>query len=70
MVRLVALADMKVLLDAYSNKIEWRYIQMLHDEQTLEGLKFANKLLSLHIYEGGSGSKFVFSDVVVSFRMW
>ena len=43
------LAELKVLMDPDGEKIEWKYIQLLHDAQVIEGLKYGNKLSSLHI---------------------
>ena len=45
-----ALAELKVLIDPDGKKIEWKYIQLLHDVQIIEGMKFGNKLSSLHVH--------------------
>ena len=44
-----ALAELEVLMDADGNKIEWKFIQRLHEEQLQEGLKLGNKLSKRHI---------------------
>jgi len=38
-----------IIWDEDGKKIEWRYINALHDHQTEEGLHFANKLSAQHI---------------------
>ena len=44
-----ALGDMKNFVDNQGRKIEWKYIQLLHDEQTKQGLKFGNSISNQHI---------------------
>ena len=44
-----ALGELKVLTDADGNKIEWKFINNLHQEQLNEGLKLGNKLSKKHI---------------------
>ena len=44
-----ALAELSVLTDGEGRRIEWKYIQRLHDIQTDLGLKFAKKLSDAHL---------------------
>ena len=44
-----ALSYLKVLLDEKDDPVQWKYIQLLHEEQLEEGLKFGNKLSNAHI---------------------
>ena len=45
-----ALADLKVFIDGNGDKIEWRFIQSLHEQQQIDDLKYGgNKLSNLHI---------------------
>ena len=45
-----ALGELKVLVDASGNKIEWKFIENLHEIQVQEGLKLGgNKLSRQHI---------------------
>ncbi len=45
-----ALNDMKTFTDADGNKIEWRFIEQLHEEQQKDGLKYGgNKLSKEHV---------------------
>ena len=43
------LSDMKILIDADGNKIEWKYIELLHKLQEEIGLKLANKISKQHV---------------------
>ena len=45
-----ALSDYQAFISGNGEKIEWRFIESLHLEQEKEGLKFANKLSSKHIF--------------------
>jgi hypothetical protein len=38
------LGDMKIILDANGGKIEWRFIEQLHNLQDKEDLRPGNKL--------------------------
>ena len=44
-----ALGELKVFVDQEGRNIEWRFITLLHDEQTKLGLKFANSLSTRHV---------------------
>ena len=44
-----ALADMKVFIDGQGRRIEWNHIVRLNEIQSLEGLKFANKMSNQHV---------------------
>ena len=44
-----ALADFGVFIDGQNRNIKWEYIVKLHEVQSLEGLKFANKLSNQHV---------------------
>ena len=44
-----ALCELGVFIDGEGKIVQWSFIQKLHEEQTLQGLKFANKLSSNHI---------------------
>ena len=44
-----ALADLKVFKDSDGRVIKWKHIDLLHQLQKSEGLKFANKLSNQHI---------------------
>ena len=44
-----ALCELGVFIDGEGKIVQWSCIQKLHEEQTLQGSKFANKLSSNHI---------------------
>jgi hypothetical protein len=44
------LSDLKVLIDPNGNKIKWQFIEQLHQLQSIEGLRAANKLRKDHIF--------------------
>ena len=44
-----ALGEMKVFIDDQGRKIEWKFIQLLHDEQMKLGPKFTNSISNRHI---------------------
>ena len=44
-----ALCELGVFIDGEGKLVQWNFIQKLHEQQTLQGLKFANKLSSNHI---------------------
>ena len=44
-----AVCELGVLIDGKGKLVQWNFILKLHKEQTLLGLKFANKLSSNHI---------------------
>ena len=45
-----ALGDLGIIVDNDGGLIQWRYIVNLHELQTAEGLKFANKLSDRHLH--------------------
>ena len=45
-----AQSELGCFIDGDGGLIEWRYFVNLHDEPIEEGLKFANKLSSSHIF--------------------
>ena len=44
-----ALGDLYLFLDNKGRKIEWKFITVLHEEQTKHGLKFGNNLSGRHM---------------------
>ena len=44
-----ALGELKEMVDGSGGRIEWKFIELLHEEQIEEGIKFANKLSNAHI---------------------
>jgi hypothetical protein len=44
-----SLGDMKIILDANGGKIEWRFIEQLHNLQDKEDLRPGNKLQNSYI---------------------
>ena len=44
-----ALGDLKIFIDSEGDRVEWKFIQLLHEEQSKIGLKFANSLSIRHV---------------------
>ena len=44
-----SLGELKVFNDSCGRKIEWKFIELLHNEQQKIGLKFGNSLSTRHI---------------------
>ena len=44
-----ALGDLKIFIDSEGDRVEWKCIQLLHEEQSKIGLKFANSLSIRHV---------------------